>query len=56
MQLTTNSPARTVQIPASALDALLKARRIKAINEYTFSKQFYSLIGLDWYDKVAGVS
>lgn len=46
----------TVQIPASALDALLKAGRIEAINEKTFGKQFYSLIGLDLYDEVAGLS
>lgn len=46
----------TVQIPESALNALLKAGRIEAINEYTFGKQFYSLIGLDLYDKVAGFS
>lgn len=46
----------TVQIPESALDALLKAGRIEAINEHTFGKQFYSLIGLDLYDDVAGVS
>ena len=46
----------TVQIPADALDALLKAGRIEAINEKTFGKQFYSLIGLDLYDEVAGLS
>ena len=46
----------TVQIPESALDALLKAGRIEAINEHTFGKQFYSLIGLDLYDEVAGLS
>ena len=46
----------TVQIPESALDALLKAGRIEAINEHTFGKQFYSLIGLDLYDEVAGFS
>ena len=46
----------TVQIPESALDALLKAGRIEAINEHTFGKQFYSLIRLDLYDKVAGFS
>ncbi|WP_394853938.1 CRISPR-associated helicase Cas3' [Exercitatus varius] len=46
----------TVQIPESALNALLKAGRIEAINEHTFGKQFYSLIGLDLYDKVAGLS
>lgn len=46
----------TVQIPESALDALLKAGRIEAINEHTFGKQFYSLIGLDLYDVVAGLS
>lgn len=46
----------TVQIPESALDALLKAGRIEAINEHTFGKQFYSLIGMDLYDEVAGFS
>ena len=46
----------TVQIPESALDALLKAGRIEAINEHTFGKQFYSLIELDLYDEVAGFS
>ncbi len=46
----------TVQIPERALDALLKAGRIEAINEHTFGKQFYSLIGLDLYDEVAGFS
>lgn len=46
----------TVQIPESVLDALLKAGRIEAINEHTFGKQFYSLIGLDLYDEVAGLS
>ena len=46
----------TVQIPESALDALLKAGHIEAINEHTFGKQFYSLIGLDLYDEVAGFS
>lgn len=45
-----------VQIPESALNALLKAGRIEAINEHTFGKQFYSLIGLDLYDEVAGFS
>lgn len=46
----------TVQIPESALDALLKAGRIDTINERTFGKQFYSLIGLDLYDEGAGLS
>ncbi len=46
----------TVQIPESALDALLKAGRIETINEHIFGKQFYSLIGLDLYDEVAGFS
>ena len=46
----------TVQIPAGALDALLKAGRLEAINEKNFGKQFYSLIGLDLYDEVAGLS
>ncbi|OOF66379.1 CRISPR-associated helicase/endonuclease Cas3 [Rodentibacter sp. Ppn85] len=46
----------TVQIPESSLDALLKAGRIEAINEHTFGKQFYGLIGLDLYDEVAGFS
>ncbi|UOO86660.1 CRISPR-associated helicase Cas3' [Neisseria arctica] len=46
----------TVQIPESALDDLLKAGRVEVINEHTFGKQFYSLIGLDLYDEVAGFS
>lgn len=46
----------TVQIPESALATLYKAGRIEPINEKNFGKQFYSLIGLDLYDEVAGLS
>ena len=46
----------TVQIPESALAALYKAGRIEPINEKNFGKQFYTLIGLDLYDDVAGLS
>ena len=46
----------TVQIPEKALVALYKAGRIKPINEKNFGKQFYTLIGLDLYDEVAGLS
>ena len=46
----------TVQIPEKALAALYKAGRIEPINEKNFGKQFYTLIGLDWYDEVAGLS
>ena len=46
----------TVQIPEKALAALYKAGRIEPINEKNFGKQFYSLIGLDLYDDVAGLS
>ena len=46
----------TVQIPESALAALYKAGRIEPINEKNFGKQFYTLIGLDLYDEVAGLS
>ena len=46
----------TVQIPESALAALYKAGRIEPINEKNFGKQFYTLIGLDLYDQVAGLS
>ena len=46
----------TVQIPEKALAALYKARRIEPINEKNFGKQFYTLIGLDLYDDVAGLS
>ena len=46
----------TVQIPEKALAALYKAGRIEAINEKNFGKQFYTLIGLDLYDEVAGLS
>ncbi|MGR6981890.1 CRISPR-associated helicase Cas3' [Testudinibacter sp. P27/CKL/0425] len=45
----------TVQIPTSALVELYKAGRIEPINEKKFGKQFYSLIGLDLYDEVAGL-
>ena len=46
----------TVQIPEKALAALYKAGRIELINEKNFGKQFYTLIGLDLYDEVAGLS
>ena len=46
----------TVQIPEKALAALYKAGRIELINEKNFGKQFYTLIGLDLYDDVAGLS
>ncbi|VEH87954.1 helicase Cas3 [Neisseria animaloris] len=46
----------TVQIPENALQALFKAGRIETVNEKRFGKQFYSLIGLDLYDEVAGLS
>ena len=46
----------TVQIPEKALTALYKAGRIEPINEKNFGKQFYTLIGLDLYDEVAGLS
>jgi len=47
----------TVQIPEKApLAALYKAGRIEPINEQNFGKQFYTLIGLDLYDEVAGLS
>ena len=46
----------TVQIPEKALAALYIAGRIEPINEKNFGKQFYTLIGLDLYDEVAGLS
>ena len=46
----------TVQISEKALAALYKAGRIEPINEQNFGKQFYTLIGLDLYDEVAGLS
>ena len=46
----------TVQIPEKALAALYKAGRIEPINEKNFGTQFYTLIGLDLYDEVAGLS
>ena len=46
----------TVQIPEKALAALYKAGRIEPINEKNVGKQFYTLIGLDLYDEVAGLS
>ena len=46
----------TVQIPEQALAALYKAGRIEPINEKNLDKQFYTLIGLDLYDDVAGLS
>lgn len=42
--------------PEKALAALYKAGRIELINEKNFGKQFYTLIGLDLYDEVAGLS
>ncbi|OSI35542.1 CRISPR-associated helicase/endonuclease Cas3 [Neisseria dumasiana] len=45
----------TVQVPESALQTLFKAGRIETVNEKRFGKQFYSLIGLDLYDEVAGL-
>lgn len=45
-----------VQIPEKALATLYKAGRIEPINEKNFGKQFYTLIGLDLYDEVAGLS
>ena len=45
-----------VQIPEKALAALYKAGRIEPINEKNFGKQFYTLVGLDLYDDVAGLS
>ncbi|WP_107929155.1 CRISPR-associated helicase/endonuclease Cas3 [Neisseria animaloris] len=45
----------TVQIPENALQALFEAGRIETVNEKRFGKQFYSLIGLDLYDEVAGL-
>jgi len=35
---------------------LKKGGRIEPINEKNFGKQFYTLIGLDLYDDVAGLS
>ena len=46
----------TVQIPEKALAALYKVGSIEPINEKNFGKQFYTLIGLDLYDDVAGLS
>ena len=46
----------TIQIPEKVLAALHKAGRIEPINEKNFGKQFYTLIGLDLYDEVAGLS
>ncbi len=46
----------TVQIPENALNALFQHGRIEPINEQRFGRQFYSLIGLDLYDKMAGLS
>ena len=46
----------TVQIPEKNLAALYKAGRIEPINEKNFGKQFYTLIGLDLYNDVAGLS
>lgn len=38
------------------LQALFKAGRIETVNEKRFGKQFYSLIGLDLYDEMVGLS
>ena len=46
----------TVQIPEKALAALYTGGRIEPINEQNFGRQFYTLIGLDLYDEVAGLS
>ncbi|MFC0036683.1 CRISPR-associated helicase Cas3' [Cardiobacterium valvarum] len=46
----------TVQIPEKALAALYKAGHIELVNEQDFGRQFYTLIGLDLYDEVAGLS
>ena len=46
----------TVQIPEKALAALYQAGRIEPINKKNFGKQFYTLIGLDLYDDVAGLN
>ncbi|WP_262404426.1 CRISPR-associated protein Cas3 [Aggregatibacter actinomycetemcomitans] len=46
----------TVQIPEKAFEALYKSGRIEPINEKTFGRQFYTLIGLDLYDEVAELS
>ena len=46
----------TVQIPEKALASLYTGGRIEPINEKNFGKQFYTLIGLDLYDEVAGLS
>lgn len=46
----------TVQVPERAMQALFKDGRIEAINDERFGKQFYRLIGLGLYDKVAGLS
>lgn len=45
----------TVQIPEKALAALYQAGRIEALNEAKFGRQFWCLIGLDLYDKTAGL-
>lgn len=46
----------TVQVPENSLAELYKAGRVEAINQTNFGKQFYSLIGMDLYDEVAGLS
>lgn len=46
----------TVQIPENTLQALFEAGWIETVNEKRFGRQFYSLIGLDLYDEVAGLS
>ena len=46
----------TVQVPERAMQALFRDGRIEPINDERFGKQFYCLIGLGLYDKVAGLS
>ena len=45
-----------VQIPEKSLVELYKSGRVQTINEKNFGNQFYSLIGMDLYDEVAGLS
>ena len=44
----------TVQIPESIMIKLYNRGRIEPINDHAFGEQFYSLIGLDLYDQIAG--
>ncbi|RPD83494.1 CRISPR-associated helicase Cas3' [Neisseria weixii] len=46
----------TVQVPERAMQALFRDGCIEPINDERFGKQFYCLIGLGLYDKVAGLS